>query len=63
VTTPSADDARPADDAGRASAPGQTPPTGEALEPNVPKSTADIEGTPGHPGPALDANKKLDNKN
>jgi ABC-type branched-subunit amino acid transport system ATPase component len=29
VTTPSADDARPADDAGRASAPGQTPPTGE----------------------------------
>jgi D-xylose transport system ATP-binding protein len=55
VTTPSADDARPADDAGRASAPGQTPPTGEAPEPNVPQSTADIEGTPGHPGPALDA--------
>jgi D-xylose transport system ATP-binding protein len=55
VTTPSADDARPADDAGRASAPGQTPPTGEAPEPNVPPSTADIEGTPGHPGPALDA--------
>jgi D-xylose transport system ATP-binding protein len=55
VTTPSADDARPADDAGRASAPGQTSPTGEAPEPNVPQSTADIEGTPGHPGPALDA--------
>jgi ABC-type branched-subunit amino acid transport system ATPase component len=55
VTTPSADDARPADDAGRASAPGQTPPTGEAPEPNAPQSTADIEGTPGHPGPALDA--------
>ncbi|MFZ0188044.1 MAG: ATP-binding cassette domain-containing protein [Streptosporangiaceae bacterium] len=55
MTTPSADDARPADDAGRASAPGQTPPTGEAPEPNVPQSTADIEGTPGHPGPALDA--------
>ena len=55
MTTPSADDARPADDAGRASAPGQTPPTGEAPEPNAPQSTADIEGTPGHPGPALDA--------
>jgi D-xylose transport system ATP-binding protein len=55
VTTPSADDARPADDAGRASAPGQTPPAGEAPEPNAPPSTADIEGTPGHPGPALDA--------
>ena len=55
MTTPSADDARPADDAGQASAPGQTPPTGEAPEPNVPQSTADIEGTPGHPGPALDA--------
>ncbi len=55
MTTPSADDARPADDAGRASAPGQTPPAGEAPEPNVPQSTADIEGTPGHPGPALDA--------
>ena len=55
MTTPSADDARPADDAGRASAPGQTPPTGEAPEPNAPHSTADIEGTPGHPGPALDA--------
>ena len=55
MTTPSADDARPADDAGRASASGQTPPTGEAPEPNAPQSTADIEGTPGHPGPALDA--------
>jgi D-xylose transport system ATP-binding protein len=55
VTTPSADDARPADDAGRASASGQTPPTGEAPEPNAPQSTADIEGTPGRPGPALDA--------
>jgi len=55
VTTPSADDARPADDAGRASAPGQTPPAGEAPEPNAPPSTADVEGTPGHPGPALDA--------
>ena len=55
MTTPSADDARPADDAGRASAPGQTPPAGEAPEPNAPPSTADIEGTPGHPGPALDA--------
>ena len=55
MTNPSADDARPADDAGRASAPGQTPPTGEAPEPNAPQSTADIEGTPGHPGRALDA--------
>jgi D-xylose transport system ATP-binding protein len=61
VTHPSADDARPADDAGRASAPGQTPPTGEAPppgetpEPKTPPSTADVEGTPGHPGPALDA--------
>jgi D-xylose transport system ATP-binding protein len=55
VTNPSADDARPADDAGRASASGQTPPTGEAPEPNAPQSTADIEGTPGHPGRALDA--------
>jgi ABC-type multidrug transport system ATPase subunit len=55
VTNPSADDARPADDAGRASAPGQTPPTGEAPEPNAPQSTADIEGTPGTPGRALDA--------
>jgi D-xylose transport system ATP-binding protein len=55
VTNPSADDARPADDAGRASALGQTPPTGEAPEPNAPQSTADVEGTPGHPGPAVDA--------
>ena len=55
MTTPSADDARPADDAGRASASGQTPPAGETPEPNAPQSTADIEGTPGHPGPALDA--------
>jgi D-xylose transport system ATP-binding protein len=55
VTNPSADDARPADDAGRASASGQTTPTGEAPEPNAPQSTADIEGTPGHPGRALDA--------
>ena len=55
MTTPSADDARPADDAGRASASGQTPPAGEGPEPNAPQSTADIEGTPGHPGPALDA--------
>jgi ABC-type branched-subunit amino acid transport system ATPase component len=42
VTNPSADDARPAEDAGRASAPGQ-------------QNTADVEGTPGHPGPAVDA--------
>jgi D-xylose transport system ATP-binding protein len=55
VTNPSADDARPADNAGRASASGQTPPAGEAPEPNAPQSTADIEGTPGTPGPALDA--------
>jgi D-xylose transport system ATP-binding protein len=61
VTNPSADDARPADDAGRASAPDQAPPTGEAPEPNAPPSpnapqnTVDIEGTPGTPGPALDA--------
>ncbi len=55
MTHPSADDARPADDAGRASAPGQARPAGEAPEPNAPQSTADIEGTPGHPGPALDA--------
>jgi D-xylose transport system ATP-binding protein len=55
VTNPSADDARPANDAGRASASGQTPPAGEAPEPNAPPSTADIEGTPGTPGPALDA--------
>jgi ABC-type multidrug transport system ATPase subunit len=47
VTNPSADDARPADDAGRASAPGQ--------EPNAPLSNADVEGTPGRPGEALDA--------
>ena len=55
MTNPSADDARPANDAGRASASGQTPPAGEAPEPNAPPSTADIEGTPGTPGPALDA--------
>ncbi len=61
MTHPSADDARPADDAGRASAPGQTPSTGEAPppgetpEPKTPPSTADVEGTPGHPGAALDA--------
>jgi D-xylose transport system ATP-binding protein len=47
VTTPSADDARPAD-AGRASAP-------ETTEPNAPQSTPDTSGTAGTQSPALDA--------
>jgi D-xylose transport system ATP-binding protein len=63
VTNPSADDARPADDAGRASAPGQTPPTGGAPEPDAPPSTADIEGAPGHPGEALDAEAAAEQAN
>ena len=47
MTTPSADDARPAD-AGRASAP-------ETTEPNAPQSTPDTSGTAGTQSPALDA--------
>jgi D-xylose transport system ATP-binding protein len=66
VTTPSADDARPAD-AGRASAPDQaggnpgtpgSPPAGETTEPNAPQSTPDTpdtSGTAGTQSPALDA--------
>jgi ABC-type branched-subunit amino acid transport system ATPase component len=54
VTNPSADDARPAD-AGRASAPDQAPPTGEAPEPNAPPTTPDTSGTADAPGRAVDA--------